>query len=84
MKGSALLGYTLRDSVTGFVGVATGYCQYLSGCHQLLLVPPVAADGGYREGHWFDEQRVQLLPAEPRVVLDNGRTPGFDKQAPRR
>jgi hypothetical protein len=84
MKGPELLGYKCQDRVTGFVGVATGFCQYLSGCHQILLVPTVAADGAFRDGQWFDQQRVLLLPAESRVTLDNGATPGFDKEAPKR
>lgn len=84
MKGTELLGLTLRDRVTGFVGVATGFVTYLSGCNQFLLTPPVTADGAYRDAQWFDQQRLMLLPAEPRIALDNGPTPGFDKQAPKR
>lgn len=84
MNGSELLGYTFKDRITGFVGIAMGYCEYLSGCNQVLLVPPVTAEGAYRDGQWFDVQRVLLMPAENRITLDNGPTPGCDKQAPSR
>lgn len=78
-----MLGYTYKDRITGFQGVATGYCQYLSGCNQLLLVPKAAKDGAYKAGEWFDVQRLEQLRAD-RVVLDNGPTPGPDRPAPKR
>ena len=82
MKGYELLGYTLSDQITGFVGVATGYVQYISGCNQILLVPRVTDDGAWREPQWFDEQRLLLLPNMIRIVLDSTGPIGFDKQAP--
>lgn len=79
-----MLGFTLRDKVTGFTGVATGHVEYITGCNQVLLVPKVDADGKLRESNWFDVQRCELLPAEDQVTVDNGRTPGPDKEAPKR
>jgi hypothetical protein len=78
------LGQTVTDTITGFKGVVTGRCEYITGCNQVLLVPKVAEDGAYKEGHWFDEQRVEVDPAAAIVTLDNGATPGFDKEAPKR
>jgi len=77
------LGRTLRDRITGFSGVCTGYCQYLSGCHQVLLVPPLGADGALRSAEWFDIQRCEDTGADV-VTLDNGATPGPDRSAPKR
>lgn len=76
------LGATYTDRITGFTGVCTGLCQYISGCNQALLTPKINADGSTKEAHWYDEQRLTLVADVPVVVLDNGATPGFDKAAP--
>ena len=74
-------GAPCKDVITGFSGIATGHCTYISGCSQILISPAVSEDGGYREPHWFDEQRVVLREGEV-IRLDNGETPGADKPAP--
>jgi len=82
MKGTELFGRQVTDKVTGFTGVATGYCQYISGCNQVLVTPPVGPAGEHREGHWIDEQRLVVDDLVSPIVLDNGASPGFDKPAP--
>lgn len=77
------LGHTLRDRITGFTGVCTGYVHYLTGCNQVLLAPPLSADGAMRDSQWFDVQRCEVTGAPP-IVLDNGATPGADRAAPKR
>ncbi len=74
-------GIKAKDKITGFVGIVTGNCQYISGCDQVLLVPECGKDGSHREGHWFDLQRIVPLGGK-KIVLDNSRTPGPDKPAP--
>lgn len=77
------LGVKAKDKITGFQGTVVGFCQYLSGCNQALLVPPVKEDGSFAEGHWLDFQRLEQVGDEV-IVLDNGSTPGCDKAAPKR
>lgn len=77
-----ILGLTVKDRITGFQGVVTGYVTYLSGCNQCLVVPRVGKDGKKIEGEWFDEQRLVTL-SHARIVLDN-KAAGFDQQAPKR
>ena len=77
------LGMTLKDRITGFAGVVTGRCEYISGCNQVLLVPPVDEKGDHREPHWFDEQRCERVGASL-LTLDNGESPGCDIPAPKR
>jgi hypothetical protein len=77
-----MLGLTVRNRITGFTGVVTGHVEYLTGCNQALVVPPVQ-DGKLPESQWFDVQRLESTGAE-RIVLDNGATPGCDKAAPKR
>lgn len=80
MLDTSILGRTAKDRITGFVGIATGLSTYISGCTQVLLVPPMGPDGKLPDSHWFDLQRVEVGP-NPQVVLDNGATPGCDKPA---
>lgn len=80
---SNILGTTQRDKITGFSGVVAGFCQYISGCNQALLVPKVDEKGDFKEPHWFDVQRLEQVGTEV-ITLDNGATPGFDKAAPKR
>lgn len=75
------MGRKGRDRITGFEGVVTGHCEYLTGCHQTLLIPPVDDKGAARDGQWFDDQRIEIL-ADAAIVLDNGDTPGCDIPAP--
>lgn len=84
MNKKELLGYTYRDKITGFEGVATGHVEYITGCDQLLLVPPVDADGKVREANWFDTQRCVVVLAKNRVEIDNNQFNGPDKEAPKR
>lgn len=77
------LGQTVKDKITGFSGIVTGRVEYLTGCNQLLVAPPVKDDGAFRDSQWFDEQRCDVLNATP-IALHNGETPGFDAPAPRR
>ncbi|MBR0879513.1 MULTISPECIES: hypothetical protein [Bradyrhizobium] len=81
--GPGILGTTQKDRLTGYVGVATGYVQYISGCNQVLVVPQMNADGKLPESHWFDVQRLERVGTE-QIVLDNTKTPGFDKEPPKR
>lgn len=73
------LGRTGTDRISGFQGVATGYVQYLTGCHQFLLVGK-SADGKEAAVQWFDEQRLTFKGNA--IVLDNGDHPGCDAAAP--
>ena len=77
------LGTRVRDRITGFTGIVTGVCHYISGCNQALVVPPVDDQGKRRESEWFDVQRLQRLD-ESNVVLDNDETPGCDAPPPKR
>lgn len=78
-----ILGSQVKDRITGFKGVVTGYCAYLSGCNQALVAPKVTKDGSFKQGEWFDVQRLERVGTSV-VVLENGATPGHDRPAPKR
>lgn len=75
------LGWTAKDKITGFQGVITGRCEYLTGCNQVLLSPPVDEKGAHRDACWYDEQRCERV-GDTEIVLDNGANPGCDIPAP--
>ncbi len=77
------LGHTYTDSITGFRGIAIGHCIYLTGCNQTLLQPTGKAGATKPESHWFDDQRLQHYDKAKAISLDNGKTPGCDKPAPK-
>lgn len=81
-----VLGKHYQDKITGFSGVAVGYVQYISGCHQGLIAPQVKESGELNEAHWFDEQRLEVMRGKEDAIirLDNGRQRGADKAPPKR
>jgi len=81
MRSSVTLGAEYRDKIGGFKGVCTGYCEYLSGCNQALLIPRVGKDGKAPDGAWYDVQRLERV-GKKIVKLDNSKTPGCDMAAP--
>lgn len=65
------LGYTFRDRLTGFVGVAIGYATHITGCDQVGLQPPVAPDKPeVPEARWFDVTRLEQQDVA-RIVIGN-------------
>jgi hypothetical protein len=75
------LGKKYEDRITGFSGIAIGRVVYITGCNQVLIAPPISADGALRDSAWFDEQRLKTLDGK-QIQLDNGDTPGACQQAP--
>ena len=71
------LGVQGRDKVTGFAGIVVGRAEYLYGCLQYAIAPPVGADGKIGDTHWFDEGRVEVTgqgvkPEDVRVERNGG------------
>ena len=60
-----LLGYRVRDKVTGLEGVVTCICFDLYGCIQATLNPGVDKEGKLREQAWFDVARLEVISKEP-------------------
>lgn len=63
------LGDRARDRITGFAGIITGRCEYLTGCDQVLINPGKLRDDKVVEGAWFDVSRVELT-GEAAFTLD--------------
>ena len=76
----AKLGQKAKDEITGFSGTITGKCEYLTGCTQYLLQPPIDKDGKFVDGRWIDEDRLRVT--EEGLVSFAVQTKGFCDPAP--
>lgn len=61
----ALLGYRVRDYVTGFEGVVASITFDLYGCVQAIVNPGLDEKGEPRESRWFDIARLARLSDVP-------------------
>ena len=55
-----LLGKQVKDKVTGFEGIVIGKIEYLFGCNQYGIAPPVK-DNKVGDVSWFDEGRIEVI-----------------------
>ena len=63
-KHLLLLGFRVRDNITGFQGVVSSISFDLYGCVQ-AVVTPAAEDGKLSESAWFDISRLKVLDKKP-------------------
>ncbi len=57
------LGDKVHDHITGFEGVITARCEYITGCTQMCVQPP-AKDGAFVDAKWFDDDRLSVVAAD--------------------
>ena len=81
------LGSTVKDSITGFTGIASNRMTHLHGCVHIGITPTSLRDGKPIEAEGFDEQRIKVLneapplPAKPAYPLGSkvvDRISGFE------
>jgi hypothetical protein len=73
-KHLELLGFKVRDRVTGFAGVVSSISFDLYGCVQAIVTPEVDKAGKVGESCWFDVKRLERQSKAP--VMD---IPDFDE-----
>ena len=54
------LGKIGKDKITGFSGVLTARCEFLTGCNRYCIQPTVLKDGKPIEGIYFDEAQIEI------------------------
>ena len=54
-------GENVKDKITGFQGIVTGKCEYITGCAQYLVQPRCKKMNEYVQGKWFDEERLEKV-----------------------
>ena len=75
------LGDKVRDSISGFEGVATSRTEFLYGCVRVCVEPQGLHDGKPIDSQYFDEQR--LCESSPAPVGGPGPVPP-PRDCPRR
>lgn len=57
-------GDTVKEKITGFTGVITGTCFYITGCNQYLITGKPKDEYSQAEALWYDEGRIELVESE--------------------
>jgi hypothetical protein len=77
------LGQKVRDSVTGFTGIAVSRCEYLNGCTHYGIAPKVGSDGKAPDSVYYDWQRIEILGIGVADDFASSPTGGPQREAPR-
>ena len=75
-------GDVLRDKVTGFEGIFTGFSIYMTGCAQLFLKPKLKKNGEYPEGTWIDIDRLKAVKKDTSGIKPNPLSGGLSSRDP--
>lgn len=71
------LGQKAEDKITGFYGTITGRSQFLTGCDQYCLAPPITPGANeIKQSEWFDEGRIKILGPGVTAAEVAGPVPG--------
>ena len=55
------LGDKVKDTITGYTGIAVCRCSYLQGCDRVAIQAPVNKDNKLSEWHYFDEPQLKVV-----------------------
>ena len=55
------LGKLGKDKITGFEGILTARCEFLTGCSRYCIQPTELKDGKPIESIYFDEEQIILV-----------------------
>ncbi len=55
------LGSKVKDSITGFEGIAIARSEWMYGCTRIVVESQTLKDGKPIDGQWFDEQRIETI-----------------------
>jgi hypothetical protein len=55
------LGDKVRDTISGFEGIATGRTTWLHGCERIGVQPQALHDGKPVENAWFDINQLEVV-----------------------
>jgi len=64
-----LIGFKVKDVVTGFTGVVTSVSFDLYGCVQAIVSPGLTEKGEPGDGRWFDMKRLVPTSEAPVMAL---------------
>ena len=55
------LGKRAVDKITGFSGVLTSRCEFLTGCNRYCIQPTELKDGKPIDSIYFDEDQIDIV-----------------------
>jgi len=55
------LGSKVKDNVTGLTGIVTGRTEYINGCVQYIVKPPMGKNGKVPDAEYVDEEQLSIL-----------------------
>ena len=68
------LGDKVKDTVTGYTGIAVCKATYLQGCDRIAIQSPVTKEGKKLDWEYFDEP--QLVVVKKKVVKQGSKVTG--------
>lgn len=76
-------GDQVKEKITGYEGIVTGTCFYITGCNQYLVTGKATKDQAEPPALWYDEGRLELIASKV-VSIESVTTedPGCDKAPP--
>lgn len=76
------LGSKVRDSITGFVGIAVARSVWLWDCARIGVQPQELKDGKPCEEIWFDESRLEVVDLPTDTAAKNKKLTGGPSREP--
>ncbi len=70
------LGDKVKDSVTGFTGIAIGRTEWLHGCNRFIVQPAVNKSGVIPESSTFDEPQLVVI-TKKKIKKGASKTGGY-------
>lgn len=67
VKTNIELGWRVKDSITGFEGIATGYAKFLNGCERIAITPETLHEGKVLDIEYFDVHQLVVLNKKPQM-----------------
>jgi hypothetical protein len=55
------LGTLAKDKITGFSGIITARCEFLTGCSRYCIQPTELKDGKPIDSLYFDEAQIEIV-----------------------
>lgn len=59
------LGWRVKDSISGFQGIATAFARFINGCERIEITPEQMKDGKLLDTHYFDAQQLVVIDTNP-------------------
>ena len=55
------LGDKAKDKITGFKGILTARCEFLTGCNRYCIQPTKLKNGQPIDSIYFDEAQIEII-----------------------